>query len=328
MNLAETAERALAPVASANRIAALGNFISNAGGDDPLGFLLRDGRALTVTGPVTDLGASASRGIAISVVPGSGAAYTAADLTIAGRLQAQTTVNPQATGNIIEVAGGSVIARTLTTQSGVIPSTETGGNTAGTFPTTVIAGNASAFYGNASGQNVNQIGTLSNVTSTGTLTLYDTPNLAVIGNVVTGITPAGLGIAGPVAVGTGMTLVTPGILSVSGVLDVASQSGVLSLSGNSVTLGGANGSATLKAATIQVFAASGVGIANGTVLFTGGDQFRRPVSEYAADRSGAGHGRGSFLRRSGRLHPDWRPQRTALCRRDASGRGRHDAPRT
>src|SRR6185437_14983378 len=90
VSLGETAGGALASVASGNQIATLGNFVSNIGTDDPLGFLLRDGRALTVTGPVIDYGASASRGIAISVVPGSGAAYTAADLTIAGLLQAQT----------------------------------------------------------------------------------------------------------------------------------------------------------------------------------------------------------------------------------------------
>src|SRR5262249_55881237 len=151
------------------------------------------------------------------------------------------------------------------------------GNTAGSYPATVIAGNASAFYGSANGQNVNQIGTLSNVTSTGTLTLYDASDLAVVGNVVTGITPAGLGTAGSIAVGTGMTLVTPGVLSISGLLDVASQSGVLSLSGGRVELGGGNGTATLKAATMQIFGASSVNVANGTQLFTGGDVFKRPA---------------------------------------------------
>ncbi|HET6610188.1 MAG TPA: hypothetical protein VFG62_26220, partial [Rhodopila sp.] len=278
VNLGETAGGALASVVSGNQIATLGNFVSNIGTDDPLGFLLRDGRALTVTGPVIDYGASASRGIAISVVPGSGAAYTAADLTIAGLLQAQTAVNPQATGNVIETAGGSVVARTLTTQSGVIASTEAGGNTAGTYPATVIAGNASAFYGNANGQNVNQVGTLGNVTSTGTLSLYDTPDLAVVGNIIAGITPAGLSTAGSIAVGNGITLVTPGVLSVSGTLDVASQSGVLSLSGNTVQLGGSNGPATLKAATMQVFAGSGVSVGDRTVLYTGGDLFKRPAT--------------------------------------------------
>ncbi|HVY13687.1 MAG TPA: hypothetical protein VHB27_00565, partial [Rhodopila sp.] len=278
VNLAETANGALAPVPSANRIATLGNFFSNTGTDDPLGFLLRDGQGLTVTGSVVDGGGSASRGVAISVVPGSGGSYTAGDLVIAGLLQAQTTVNPQATGNVIEQPGGRVVARTLTTQSGVIPSTETAGNAPGSYPATIIAANASAFYGNAAVPNANQVGTLTNVTTTGTLSLFDSQDLTVLGNLVTGVTETAGTIVGTVAVGNGMTLVTPGALSVSGILDVASQGGVLSLSGNTVALGDGNGTATLKAATIQVSAATGVTAAPNTLIYTGGDVFRRPAA--------------------------------------------------
>src|SRR5262249_13710554 len=92
--------------AANNRIVTLGSFQSNVFADDPLGLLLRDGRALNVAGPVTDSGAAASQGISIAVAPGTGTTYTAADLTLQNTISAATTVRLQATGNVVEQAGG------------------------------------------------------------------------------------------------------------------------------------------------------------------------------------------------------------------------------
>jgi filamentous hemagglutinin family protein len=275
-NFGETSGGALASGPAGNRIATLASFVSNAnGGDSAQGFLLRDGQSLTVTGPVIDEGATNSRGVAISVVPPG---YSAGNLTIGGEIFANTTVNTQATGGIAETTGGSIVARTLTTQAGVIPSTETSGNVAGTYPATITANAASAFYGTASSGNINQIGTLANVTATGTLSLYDALSLTVAGNVVSGITPAGVGTNGSIAIGTGMTLASASALSIGGTLDVASQGGVMSLSAPNVTLGNGFGAATLKASTLQLFATNGVTVNNNTVIDTGGDVFKRPAS--------------------------------------------------
>jgi hypothetical protein len=169
-------------VPSGNRIANLGTFQSDGTNDDPLGFLLRDGQSLTVTGPVTDFGASNSQGVSIAIVPGTGGTYTTGGLTLGNTVSAQTAVSLQATG-AIEQTGGIVVANTLVVQAGAIPDTEMTGNTPGFVPGITITPAAGAMLTNAN--SVHYLGNASRgVTTTGDFTLNNVPDLTVAGTVV------------------------------------------------------------------------------------------------------------------------------------------------
>lgn len=271
-NLSEAASGTLPRTASANRIASLGAFAVNTGTQDAQGFQLRNGQALTVAGPVTDT-AAAGQGISIAVVPGLGAGYAAADLVIGGTISAPTTVNLQSTGAIIEQGAGAIVTGTLTSQAGVIPSTEVSGNTAGQYPLAVTLGGATDFLGLP----VNQIGTLANVTATGAVTLDGASNLTVGGTVLGGVTPQAARASNGMLIGTGVTIAATGTVAVTGTINVGAQSGVLAIDAATVALAGTL-SPTLRAATIEVAATSGASIVNGATIATGGDAFKRPFT--------------------------------------------------
>ena len=97
----------------------------------------------------------------------------------------------QATGNVMEQAGGHLAAGSLIAQAGAIPNTETTiaqANAPGSIPAFPVA-LASVWLGNA-----NQIGTLANGTATQEFLLANGPNLlvAVGGTVLAGAAPASL----------------------------------------------------------------------------------------------------------------------------------------
>ena len=145
------------------------------------GFVLHDGEALAVVNSVTDFSAI---GITIAVAPlgNTVGTFGIGDLALGAAVTAASgTVKLEATGNVYEtgagtvsntggsfnVVGGSVTALSLTSQAGVIPDTETGGNTAGTIPASnATFGRALDWFGNA-----NSVGTLTLVTATGNFLL-------------------------------------------------------------------------------------------------------------------------------------------------------------
>ncbi len=264
-----------------NLVANLGTFSTAAG------FVLRDDQALAVVGPVSDSGVSS--GVTIAVAPtGTGAGgFGVADLVIASSVSAASTVKLEATGNVYEtgagtiansggtfaVTGGIVTAATLVSQAGVIPDTESGGNTPGTIPaSTATFGRAIDWFGD-----VNQAGTLGNVTATGNFLLHNGASLTVPGTVIAGTLPLSVGtiapaypvVAGPFGTTPASTPapfaeidVIGGNLTIPGTVHVGLDG---TLTGN-VTLRAGN-STTAGAVTIagDVFAADG-----GTVSVSAG----------------------------------------------------------
>jgi hypothetical protein len=191
---------------TSNLIADLGPFNTNAG------FVLHDGEALVVVGGVTDTSTS---GITIDVAPKGSTVgtFADADLVLAAPVSAASgTVKLEATSNVYEtngdvgtpgtiintggtftVPGGGVTAVTLVSQAGVIPDTETGGSTPGTIPASgTTFGPAIDWFGN-----VNQVGTLGNVTATGNFLLSNVQSLTVPGTVIAGTVPSGSIGSGP-----------------------------------------------------------------------------------------------------------------------------------
>ncbi len=233
---------------TANRIGVLESFASQTG------FLLRDGLALTIAGPVSDPGS-----VSVAVAPpGAGpAGYGIGDLTLAGPVSSPGLVALQATGNVVEQAGGAVIAGTLIAQAGVIPGTEPGGNVAGTIPGAPVA-LASIWLGNA-----NQVGTLADATATQEFLLTSGPNLLVPagGTVLAGAAPGTIPAAStagtpivPNANPTVAITITAGDLTVNGAVHAGldgARTGDVALSANDAFIDGGVFAANAGAATVS-----------------------------------------------------------------------------
>ena len=254
---------------TANRIATLGGFTSQTG------FLLRDGEALTVAGPVSDPDL-----VSVAVAPAGAlaAGYGIGDLTLTGTVSSPGTVTLQATGNVVEqppgdeMSGGAVVAGTLIAQAGAIPSTEPGGNIPGTVPGTPVA-LASIWLGNA-----NQVGALADATATQEFVLADGPSLLIPagGTVLAGAASlafAAAPIAGtPIIVNpnpTAAITVGSGDLTVDGTVHAGldgSRPGDVTLNANDAFINGGVFAANAGTATIT---------ANGSIAIPGtiwGDQ--------------------------------------------------------
>ncbi|MGA3402452.1 MAG: hypothetical protein ABSC95_24850, partial [Acetobacteraceae bacterium] len=272
VNLAETVFGTPATGAAANQIGTLAAFVSNGFTDDPQGFMLRDGRTLIVTGPVADDGASASHGISIAVVPGSGTVYTAGDLLLQGNITAATTsgaVVLQATGNIVQSAG-SISAGTLIAQAGAIPNTESLGSQPGTIvPASVILSTGSIVLNDA-----NQISNLGSagvgVSAEGAIALTNTPSLTVNGTVVS-------------AHGTIGIINTGSVTNNSVVNAVASNATIVSSQGN-IT----NNDSILADDDVILTATSGT-ITNGDLISAGFDAILSGTSIFNNGFIIAGH---------------------------------------
>ncbi len=183
-NLSETVAGTLATGAPLNQIGTLAGFVTNLGNDDAQGFFLRDGRSLTVSGPVSDGGPTASRGISIAVAPGTGTIYTPGDLTLGTSVSAATTVRLQATGTVSEAGGGAIQANTLVLQTGVVPDTEATGNTPGQIPAPAATIGTAAATLNGANAIANLGSAAAGVTTTGNFSLTNGVGLTVGGNVV------------------------------------------------------------------------------------------------------------------------------------------------
>ncbi len=249
---------------TANRIGQLGTLGSQTG------FLLRDGQALTVTGTVSD---PTSLSIAVAPPGESVAGYGVADLTLMNTVASAGTVILQATGNVVEGAGGMVIAGSLIAQAGAIPNTETTiaqANQPGSNPASPLA-LASVWLGN-----VNQVGTLAAATATQELLLINGPNLVTGGTVLAGAasgTTMAASIANtPIVLNANPTAtltVTSGDLTVDGTVHAGldgTRTGDVTLSANDVFING--GVFAADAGTAMVSASGSIGITG----MIGGDQ--------------------------------------------------------
>ncbi len=251
VNLAETVAGTPATGAAANQIGTLAAFISNRLTDDAQGFMLRDGRALVVAGPVADDGATASHGISIAVVPGSGTVYAAGDLLLQGNISAATTTGAvvlQATGNIVQ-SGGSISAGTLIAQAGAIPNTESLGSQPGTIPASVILSSGSIILTDA-----NQITHLGSagvgVSAEGAIALTNVPTLTVNGSVVSALGTINI-------INSGSVTINSVVSAMASDVTIASQGSITST--NTIN---ANGNVTLTATT---------DITNESLIHAGGD---------------------------------------------------------
>jgi filamentous hemagglutinin family protein len=157
--------------ASANRVGTLQGFASNLTFDDPAGLVFRDGEAagmpqtaLTVTGSVSDGGASQSSGVQLIVAR---ADLETADLVIDGTISTVATnslarVDLEASGMVSDT--GAISTALLTAQAGIVPSTEAdGGARLGTGSVSLSS------TGNA-------IGTLGNISAGGNVSVVDGAN--------------------------------------------------------------------------------------------------------------------------------------------------------
>ena len=238
------------------------------------GLLLRDGTALTVTGTVRDLGP----GIALAVAPAGTlvAGYGIGDLAVGGIVEAAGpagVVKLEATGNVYETAGGTIVAPILIAQAGAIPDTETvaQANVPGTAP----AAGAGVSRGAIWLAGANTIGTLAGATAMGNLLVNDTQNLIlpVGGTVLAGVGAGTLTAAGSIP---GVTLPTTPIAEI----DAAGQS--LTVAGllHAGIDGSQTGNVVLNAGTSGVGAVivSGTALAAnaGTIAITAGATIALP----------------------------------------------------
>ncbi|HSU04982.1 MAG TPA: hypothetical protein VLI93_05375, partial [Acetobacteraceae bacterium] len=191
-----------------NDIVQLGSFDTNLSLNSPVtgaigpGLLLRNERTLTAIEPVTDHGSvvagAGSSGISIAVASDGTLVgnYGSADLLLQSTVTANAntgTVTLQASGNVLEQAGGTVVANTLIAQAGAIPDTEPvpQANHPGSVPASPVA-LGSALFGNA-----NTLAVLGNVTATQDFLLNNArnpvdltdANLTVAGTVLAGAAP-------------------------------------------------------------------------------------------------------------------------------------------
>ncbi len=185
VNLSEASFGTPATAVALNQIGTLGAFSSNNFTNDPQGFLLRDGRALTVTGPVHDLGTTTSN-ISIAVMAGAGTGYSAANLLLQGDITANSSIGAvtlQATGNILQSAG-SITTNSFFAEAGAIPGTEATGTQTGTLASAPTLPNVGSI--DLPGQNQIRVlgGGGRGVSAEGSIAITNVPSLTIKGPVV------------------------------------------------------------------------------------------------------------------------------------------------
>ena len=217
-----TGSATTANLGGTNAVGTLGGFATNAG------FLLTDGQALTVAGPVTD-----GQSITLSATGNLGLTGTVTAPVVA----LASLAGPSMSGGIYQTSG-TVTAPTLLTLTspGVI------GQTGGTIVAGTLSGSSAGVTSLASAGNA--VGTLSGFSSAGGFSLADGVSLAVTGTLTDS---------------TGVTLATPGSLSLGGTVTTGALSlttgGAITQPGGSVvaaSLAGSGGSLALSQRANQV----------------------------------------------------------------------------
>jgi filamentous hemagglutinin family protein len=237
---------------TANRVAILGTFDSNLTFSLSPGFLLRDGQALTVAGPVTDHATSNASGVTLTVAqPGSFNGYGAVSLTLSGPVSANArtgTVRLEATGDVIQtpgIAGNIITAGTLVTQAGHIPDTEPTGHPPGAALASLPGSGSSVSLPNA-----NLIMSLASASAAGNLTLTDVTNLTI---------------TGPITVGGVFALTDTGNLTIGGASSIGASAATVVDNGSATIAGAITSSGTAALTVAGTLGISGT-LAAGTAI--------------------------------------------------------------